>query len=387
MTKYLFLFALALIVANVWLVNFRRRRRQARTPQSFAHEEALVRASLDHMLSTVSVLLTSTRIVKVANNWFLSRQITQVAQLRDVHSISWQIYTNPWMLLIGALLIGLYSPVGILLVMYALQTPIAAVGFQSHFLPSSWFSRVGTGTARSQIVIRSGLREHYPELQNLYEVAQRAWLRARQAEAPDRLQSAEVAPAVGVVFSWSRVVWLATVLVLVVASLQRFVLGHAVLDHPIVGALYLALPLAVTIIEGRRSGLWVALLSFLMLIAAKFPGGFLLGLVINDGLLHAGEALGILSTMLVVVALGSLLHDRGSSFLPPELALLVIWPLSLYILDPGSIFSFRTAALIVLAAGLCRVLAIAIPAALESRWWASTGRQVRHVVDLVWGPA
>ena len=386
MVTYLFLGVMLVVAANIWLVNFRRRT-EASAPKSLAQEEVLARLALDHLLATTNGLLTSTRIVKVANRWFLSRQTTQVAQLRDLHSISWQVYTNPWMLLMGAALIGLYTPFGILLLMYALQTPIAAVGFQSHFLPSSWFSKVGLDAARSQVVFKSGLRDHYPQLQNLYEVGQTAWLRARHADAPDRTQAAEVAPAVSVVFYWTRVVWLAVLTVLVVASTQRILLGHVVLDHPIVGALYLGLPLAVTIIEGRRSGLWTALLTFLMLLAAKLPGGFLLGLVINDGFLHVGEAFGVLVTQLVVVWLGGLLHEKKTSLLPAELAILLVWPISLLVLDPGSIYSLRAVALIVLAAGVCRLLALTIPAALGSEWWAAAGRAVRHVVDLVWGPA
>ncbi len=389
MTKYLFLLVLIVIVMNVWSVNFRRRKKEAEEPRLLPEEQPLAHVEIDGLAFTTRGLLTTEIILSESNNWFFSRSDSKVAQLKDLHSVSWRTDLSLWMLLLGLALIGVYSPLGILFVMYALQTPIAAVGFQSHFLPVRLPSRIALGISRSAIVFRSGKREDYLQLRRLYEAGLNAWSKARHPAAP--IQTLEpvsigATPAVVPLFAWSSMIWLSAWAVLVVATVQRVVTGHAVLDHPLFGALYLAFPLAITLLEGTRAGLWTALLGFLMLLAVKFPAGFLLGWAVNDGFLQLGQAVVAFISLALIVLLGGVVH-RAKMSVPAELAIVVIWPSALLCLDPGLIYSYRTWALVFLAAGVCRLITIAIPEILKSRWLQATIRLGKDVVDFVWGPA
>ncbi len=389
MTKYLFLGFLIVIAVNVWLVNFRRRKRDPEAPRLLQEEGVLAHVEFDGSVSTIHGLLTTARIHRASNRWLFSRRDSQMAQLKDIHSVSWQTGLSLGMLFLGLALIGIYSPLGILLVMYALQTPIAAVGFQSHFLPRSLFSRVGIGVSRSHIVFQSGNREDFLQLRRLYEASLNAWSKARHRVAPDQnldtVLTGASSPIVPL-FAWSSVVWLAVWAVFAIASGQRIIADHVVLDHPLFGALYLALPLAITLLEGTRAGLWTALLTFLMLLAVKFPAGFLLGWALNDGFLQIGQSVAVFISMILIVLLGGAIHRRGVS-VPAEVAIVVIWPITLLFLDSGSIQSYRTWALVLLAVGICRLGTIFIPAILSPRWLQRTARLGKDVADLLWGPA
>ena len=389
MVKYLLLFILLIIVVNVWLVNYRRRRKQIREPIPLTQERQLAQIDVDNLTTTSRGLLTTKRVFRDSNSWVFSRRRSQSIQLEDLHSVSWRVELNLWSLLFGAFLIGLYSPFGLLLVLYALQTPITAVGFQSHYLPGSFFHSVGLGVSRSHIVFRSGNRAYYPQLRRFYEAGVAAWSRVRHREAPDQLSEtamAQQSPAPVPFFAWTGTVWAAVGAVFLAAHLQRILTGHVVVDHPLFGALYLGLPLAVAFLEGRRNGLWAALLTFLMLLAVKFPAGLLLGFVLNDGSLHFGELLGIFVATLLIVLVGGFIHERQIP-LPGEAAILVIWPLSLLLLDPGSVLSFRSLALVLTAAAASRLAALAIPSILRSSWLERTKRLIVDLVDFIWSPA
>lgn len=386
MSTTLFVFVLLVLVVNVWVVNFRRRKHSTRDPAPLPEERPVARVVIDDLLATTRGRLTTHRVLSDADRWWMSRRETQAVLLEDVHSVVWQVQLNRWMLLFGALLSVVATPWGLLVVLYALQTPFATVGFQSHFLPTTLFEKAGLGVARAHVLFRSGKRTHYQQLQEFYEAGVDAWSKARSRATLPAQRTTEGPAAHDQLFKWSPNTWLSVWTVLFFAYFQRAVLGHVVVDDPVFGALYLALPLVVAMLEGLREGLSTALLTFLMLLAVKFPAGSMIGAGgVNDGVFQAGEAAVLFLGVLLIVLLGSLLHRSRFAFLPAELAVLAVWPALAQLKDPGSVGSLRTWALILMALGFTRLLYLGIPGALASRWLKSLTNLTRDLVDVIWG--
>ncbi len=286
----------ALFVLWAFTYNFLKHRDEPWYTTLEAEEVERDRVEIRGLLGTTRMVLTDRRLLEQRVGWPFVRRMQRAVALEDIRSVSWRASVSIGLLALAFILFGRLNPLALLLVLYALQTPIAAVRFHTSylFLPTV------------QPAIRAVNRADHSKLARFYACALGTLLQfqaVRQPAAPRRpplRATAETSPG----YAWSRTLWLHLLLLMALAVIGRLSYGHVVMTDLVLAPLYLGLTIAVAYLGTTADAIWAGVLSPLMVLAVKFPAGLLTAFLLNDGNAHLGEC-AVMLFAFVLAALGA----------------------------------------------------------------------------------
>ena len=265
-----------LLFAYVATQNYKRLRDESPPILWPPGEHPVDQFEVDRGFSRTRTILTNRRIVHWHVSWFLSRRRLKTIALADVNAVVIHRRMNWVLLLVGFYLIGDYNPLAFALVLLGLQAPLYTV-------------RANTPTALMPltfVVVTTPWRAHLVGLQDFYRKIQATWSSVRselgRSGSLDVANAGEPGALVDADFVWGRPALAFILGMMGVALLQHAIAPHVSFDDLMFSPFYLAIPVAVAA-RSLRDGFWVALLGFIGVLAVKFPGDSLFGLLASDG--------------------------------------------------------------------------------------------------------
>ena len=352
--------AVVFIYVMTW--NYRRLREESWLVDLDAGEQEVDRLEVSRLLQTVRTVLTDRRVLQQRLHWFLSRRRYLAVELKDVHSVVLRSHVHLLGLFFAFYLLGTVNPLALLVLMYAIQTPVVGLRF------STVFSRMPL----TRPGIRVPGRSRTSAFERFYMAARRVLATVqggRQAGMSPAPAPGSTMPALLDGFRWSSLVWAHVVALMFLGALQRGFQGHLAFDDIYFTPLYLGLPVA----AARRSlpdGVWVAILGFVGLCTVKFPSGGVLGslLLTSDGRPWLGEAALVLLFLVVMVLFVHLVRRFATASL--SFLALLAWIPFVWLCQPAAVADLT------LFAQAAAAMAVAIlAAAADSRFGEPRGAQ------------
>lgn len=324
----LLLFGAAIFV-YVMTWNYRRLRQESWLVDLEAGEQEVDRLEVSRPLQTVRTLLTDRRVLQQRLHWFLSRRRYLAVELEDVHSVTLRSHVHLLGLFVAWYLVGTLNPLALLVLMYAVQTPVVGLRFATAFSRMP-LTRPG---------VRVPGRSRTPAFERFYLAARGALARVharKLAGVPAAAVARPSMPALLDGFRWSTVVWVHVVALMALGALQRGFQGNLAFDDVYFTPLYLGLPVAAAR-RGLADGLWAAILGFLGLCTVKFPSGGMLGslLLRSDGKPHLFELAFVLLFIVAMVLFAHLVRRHVAA--PLSVLALLAWVPFVWLVQPAAV--------------------------------------------------